>query len=158
MSAHDLGLEEWARAWQIPHAALDDLSKRLTTPPPREAPAKGEAEVLNLVRLKASDAGLTLFRNNVGACYDETGRFIRYGLANDSAQLNESLKSSDLVGIRPVRIDVTHLGRVFGQFCALEVKRPGWKYRGWRREQAQEKFLALVAANGGYARFTTGEL
>jgi len=155
---HDLILEEWAHAWNIPHAALDDLSKRLTAPPLREAPAKGEAETLSIVRLKASDAGFTLFRNNVGACYDATGRFIRYGLANDSKQLNDSLKSSDLVGIRPVRIDVTHIGRVFGQFCALEVKRPGWMFRGTKRELAQEKFLALVASNGGYARFTTGEL
>ena len=57
-----------------------------------------EAAVQAAIRIRASELGVRLFRNNVGACVDETGRVIRYGLANDSAQLQKRLKSSDLVG------------------------------------------------------------
>lgn len=153
-----MSLDAWAQRWSIPPEALADLTRELTAAPP-PAPVKGkEAGVTAMVRLAASDAGWTLFRNNVGACYDQKGNFIRYGLANDSAQLNKSLKSSDLIGFRPVTIDPTYLGRTIGQFVALECKRTGWKFRGTDREHAQQKFLALVAANGGHARFTTGEL
>ncbi len=150
-------LEAWALRWGVTPEAMADLSRTLTSEAvPSEAVS--EADVLGAVRLGASQAGWTLFRNNVGACYDAEGRFIRYGLANDSGRMNASLKSSDLVGIRPVVIDPTHLGRTIGQFVALEVKRSGWKFKGTKREQAQQRFLALIASNGGHARFSTGEL
>ena len=149
-------LHDWARRWGVSPEALADLSRSLA--PAAVAGSGGETDVLNRVRLDASDAGWTLFRNNVGACYDKTGRFIRYGLANDSAQLNASLKSSDLIGFRPVVIDPTYLGRTIGQFVALECKAPGWTFRGTARERAQERFLALVTASGGHGRFSTGGL
>jgi len=151
-------LEEWAHQWGVTPEALADLRTRLTTKGATSPSGNNEADVIGHVRLEASQAGWVVFRNNVGACYDNTGRFIRYGLANDSAQLNASLKSSDLIGIRPVVIDPTHLGRTVGQFVALECKRPDWKFKGTQREHAQEKFLALIASHGGYARFSTGEL
>lgn len=148
-------LDDWARRWGVPPEALAELRHRLA-PTPHATKGERESDAVSRIRLAASEAGWILFRNNVGACYDATGRFIRYGLANDSAQLNKSLKSADLVGLRPVVIDPTHLGRTLGQFVALECKRPGWTFRGTERERAQERFLALVAAHGGHARFTTG--
>lgn len=148
-------LDEWARAWGVSPEAIQDLAVRLTVES-EITPGHGEAETLGLVRLRASQAGWRVFRNNVGACHTNDGRFIRYGLANDSKRINEALKSSDLIGIRPVRIDSAHLGRVLGQFVALECKRPGWVFTGGAREQAQQDFLSIVDALGGYARFTTG--
>ena len=150
-------LDVWAHRWGVAPEALADLRTHLEAPAPPAGP-NTEASVVGAVRLLAAQSGYLVFRNNVGACYDTTGRFIRYGLANDSAQLNKSIKSSDLIGLRPVTIDSTHLGRTFGQFVALECKRSGWKFKGTARELAQEKFLALVTANGGHARFTTGGL
>lgn len=150
-------LDEWARRWNVPPQALADLGARLTTKPSPTGSGT-EADVVNTVRLAASDAGYLLFRNNVGACYDQTGRFLRYGLANDSAKLNASIKSSDLIGCRPVVIDPGHLGRTIGQFVAIECKAPSWKFKDTKRERAQQKFLTLVAAIGGYSRFSTGEL
>lgn len=151
-------LEDWARQWGVSPEALADLTNRLT-PETGPSRAKGdEAKTINNVRVLASEHGWRVFRNNVGACYDQTGRFIRYGLANDSAQLNKALKSSDLIGIRPVVIDPTHLGRTLGQFVALECKRPDWKFSGTAREKAQQRFLTLISSLGGHARFSTGDL
>ncbi len=97
------------------------------------------------------------WRNNSGACTDETGRLIRYGLGNDSAQLNAEIKSSDLIGITPVQAYVEGIGwTVLGVFTALEIKPSGWSLRpGDKRGLAQAKFHDIVKANGGFAGFVT---
>lgn len=150
-------LEAWALRWGVPPQALEDLRAVLAAPLASNArPGDDEAAVISQVRLEASKAGWRLFRNNVGACYDKTDRFIRYGLANDSKKLNDAMKSSDLIGIRPVVIDPTHIGRTIGQFVALECKRPGWVFRDTARERAQHRFISLIATLGGHASFSTG--
>ena len=114
-----------------------------------------EAAAQSQIRLAAAQQGITLWRNQSGACYDDTGRLIRYGLANDSAQLNRRLKSSDLIGITPMLIEPRHLGRVVGVFTAVEVKHPGWKRPGNDRERAQAEFIRIVREKGGLAGFAT---
>ena len=101
-----------------------------------------------------------LLKSQPGTTYqesDETGRMIRYGLCNDSAQLNKVIKSSDLVGIRPVVITPDMVGHTVGQFVAREVKRPGWSYHGTDREVAQAAFGQKVLQMGGDFKFCTGE-
>lgn len=115
-----------------------------------------ESDIQALVRKEASDLGGRLWRNNVGHCTDSRGNHIRYGLCNDSAQLNAVCKSSDLIGIRPVVITPGMVGSTVGVFVAREVKRQGWKYRGTDREKAQLAFLELVLSLGGDAAFCTG--
>jgi len=115
-----------------------------------------EAELTKLIRLQYANMGCLLWRNNVGACEDKDGRIIRYGLANESKQMNHEIKSSDLIGIHPVIITQEMVGMLIGQFMALECKRPGWKYTGTDREVAQDKFHQLVRSKGGYASFTQG--
>lgn len=149
-------LGEWAQRWGLSPQALVELGTVLTTEP--VAGPGAESRALSQVRLAASEAGWRLFRNNVGACTDSDGRFIRYGLANDSKRINDALKSSDLIGIRPFVVTQAWVGHTVGQFVALEVKRPGWTYSGTSREPAQAAFLALVESLGGYGRFTTGGL
>jgi hypothetical protein len=108
------------------------------------------------LRLAAQNGGGVLWRNNSGAARDTTGRVIRYGLGNDSARLNETFKSSDLIGVTPVRVGLEHFGRCLGVFTAVEAKRLGWTYSGTDREAAQLRFINAVRALGGFAGFAAG--
>lgn len=106
------------------------------------------------MRLAAAAAGIPLLRNNVGACRDKTGRLIRFGLGNDSSQLNRVFKSSDLIGIRPVMITEDMVGQVIGQFVAIECKREDFKAReSDDRFTAQRNFGEWVIRHGGWFEF-----
>lgn len=129
-----------------------------TPPLPAEATGAGKSEAWaqSVVRLEASAAGIKAFRNNVGVLQDKNGRPVRYGLANDSAQMNAALKSADLIGIKPVIIQAHHVGHTFGQFWSREIKAPGWQYTGAGREVAQMAWANLINSCGGDAAFATG--
>lgn len=117
---------------------------------------RSESAILNDIRLEASERGIRLWRNNVGASYTKNGDFIRYGLANDAAAVNSVLKSSDLIGIRPVLITPQHVGSVIGQFVSREVKHAEWKYYANDKELAQKRWIDLILECGGDACFVTG--
>lgn len=151
-------LNEWAQRHDVSVEALRELADIFTgvntESTPKRATPKSEAGVTNDVRLEAGRKGVRLFRNNVGACMDKNERLIRYGLANESKQMNERVKSSDLVGIRPLLITHDMVGATVGQFVAREVKAEGWVYRGNDHELAQLAFMTLISALGGDACFT----
>jgi hypothetical protein len=103
---------------------------------------KRETPIQNAIRLRAGELGVHLFRNNVGACEDKSGRIIRYGLANDSKAMSDAIKSADLIGWTPC-----------GRFLSVEVKHAGFKMpkapKG--RLAAQVKWGELIVAAGGVA-------
>jgi hypothetical protein len=150
-----MNLYEWANRWNIPPAAITELRTMMgqvnTDPPP--ANGLSEAAIQANIRLDATRKGMRLWRNNVGAVETEDGRFIRYGLCNDSKKMNQTIKSSDLIGIKPVTIEPHHVGTVIGQFVAREVKAGNWRYSGSAREEAQARFIELVVSLGGDAKF-----
>jgi len=154
-----LSLAAWAARWNLPPMALAEL-RQLTGAQAVDPEAQGfkatEGWAQSAVRLEAARAGAHLWRNNVGALADERGRFVRFGLANDSAGLNAVLKSSDLIGIKPRVIGPQDVGYLVGQFFAREIKEPGWTYKGTPREEAQANFINLVNSHGGDAGFATG--
>lgn len=152
-------IQQWSTDWNILPAALEDLRRRMCCEdhPAPQVPGESEAAVQTRVRLEASRKGIRLWRNNVGATKTDTGSFIRYGLANETTAMNKLLKSSDLIGIRPVVITPGHVGHTIGQFMACEVKHAGWKYTGGGREKAQMNYLELVTGLGGDARFVNTE-
>ena len=113
-----------------------------------------EAAVQQNIRLQASEQDDLLWRNNQGACYDESGRLIRYGLGNDSAQVNKRIKSSDLIGITKIVVTPEMVGQVIGVFTAIEVKASTWKLRpNDERVAAQKRFIDVVREYGGRAGF-----
>ena len=135
-------------AWKIlyPEAAAALRSVLIDAPTPTLIEGKSESAAQTEVRIAASHAGWRLWRNNVGAGMVD-GQFLRWGLCNDSSAINKRIKSSDLIGIKPG-----------GQFVAREIKPPGWVYSGTEREEGQLRFMTIVVAMGGDAKFTTGEL
>lgn len=139
---------DWAARWGIPHEAIEELRQL-----PQATLTDGQSETATQSRLRmmASQAGAHLWRNNNGAAQDPTGRWIRYGLGNDSARINAQFKSSDLIGITPVN---TPVGRL-GVFTAIECKHPGWRAPENERDVAQERFLNAVRAAGGIGAFIT---
>jgi len=111
-----------------------------------------ESDIQQLIRIRASELGMRIWRNNVGAGRLENGAFMRWGLANDSAQLNTVIKSADLIGIKPVLITADMVGQTIGQFVSLEVKHSTWKNRNTEREKAQIKWRDLILSLGGVAQ------
>lgn len=155
-------LQNWAIRHGVAHDALDELRVVLIG---CEADGSGgdfaggsEAAALARVRLAASREGSRLWRNNVGACTTETGSFIRFGLANETAAVNAQCKSADLIGVKPLRITPSHIGSVVGQFYSREVKKPGWVFSNTPREAAQLRWIEILVGLGADAAFTTGEL
>lgn len=87
-------LNQWAIRHGITAQALYELESIFTgnIPAVTAKTEQNEATVQSLVRLEASRKGCRLWRNNVGVLQDINGRPVRYGLANDSKQLNENFK------------------------------------------------------------------
>lgn len=136
---------------------------------------KSEDVVQAEIRAEAGKRGIHLWRNNSGAMSDATGRVVRFGLGNDSAQLNRRIKSSDLIGVfeSGYITPAIHSDKA-GRFLAIECKEEGWRFpESWRHYQpddadlpvlkseaaqrvlAQWRFLTLVHNAGGLAGFAT---
>lgn len=149
-------LDNWALRWNIPPKAIQEFRQLVGIY--NDAVFKNETEgteayVQQQLRLTAPKHGVRLWRNNNGACYDETGRLVRYGLANDSAQLSKKIKSSDLIGIWPYIVQPHDVGKTLGIFTSIEVKKPGWTFKGTDRENAQLAWINLIVSLGGFAKF-----
>jgi hypothetical protein len=115
-----------------------------------------ESAVQTHTRLELARAGALVWRNNVGACEDKSGRIIRYGLCNESAQMNRALKSSDLVGVMPVVVTPDMVGKTVGLFLAVECKQSDWHMTpSDQRAAAQLRYIELVRSVGGIGGFIT---
>lgn len=149
-----MSLFTWATRHNISPQALAELTEIFGLCP-AEKSGLSESSIQTRVRLEASRMGARLWRNNSGVDTSE-GKHVRYGLSNESPQMNSVCKSSDLIGIKPVLITQEMIGSTIGQFMAREVKKGGWHYTGTPREVAQLKFLEIVNALGGDGKFTNG--
>lgn len=120
---------------------------------------KSEARVQSEVRLAAAaktNPPTRLFRNNVGAMQDKTGRVVRFGIANESKQQNEVLKSADDLGWEVITITPDMVGQKIARVLSVEVKEEGWQpdYND-EHENAQRRWADLVNREGGRAIFVT---
>ena len=116
---------------------------------------QSEAEVQAETKLEYSQKiNGVLWRNNVGAFKSPNGAWVRYGLANDSKQMNAVLKSSDLIGWTPVVITPEMVGHTIAVFTSIEVKEEGYKPSGKKQIDhiaAQQKWCDGVTKAGGIA-------
>ncbi len=112
-----------------------------------------ESTVQKHIRLAAKEDDCLLLRQNSGALKDVTGRLVRFGLANESRQMNEQFKSGDLIGVKAVVVTPDMVGKTVGVFVSVESKTEGWTYKGTAHEQGQDRWRAWVASYGGFAGF-----
>lgn len=105
----------------------------------------------------ASDAGYTVWRNNVGMAWQGTETYRR---GKDVLLVNARPVyfglcegSSDLIGIRRVIVTPEMAGDVIAQFVAIEVKRKKGK-----ASAEQEAFLEFIRENGGVAMIARSAL
>lgn len=125
--------------------------------------ATPEQEATREVRLAASALGMRLFRNNAGACTDDRGNFIRYGLGNDGSNASKLLKFGDYIGWTPVTITPEMVGKTVAVFTELEIKPDGSlrsvlrkaQNKPTSREGLQYKTIELIRSNGGIAWFAS---
>lgn len=133
--------------WQARHPKAAAELQALLQPPVTTISGASEALVQSQVRLACARRGWKIWRNNSGVLEDKNGRPVRFGLGNDSAAFNASVKSSDLIGWTET-----------GRFVALEIKAPGWHLTpGDKRGQAQLRWLVAVREAGGIGEFITDE-
>lgn len=152
-------LDTWAKKWNISQDAINDLRKVFGISEALQLVLDdlSEAAVMSKVRLEGSKKNYRLWRNNVGATYAKDGRLIRYGLANESGKMCDTIKSADLIGIRPILITENMVGNTIGQFISREIKHNNWRYMGTQREKAQLRWIELINGLGGNACFASGE-
>lgn len=113
-----------------------------------------ESAVASHIILDAAQHNESLWRNNSGGFYDETGRFVRYGLGSFIPK--QECKSSDYIGIKPTLITPEMVGQTIGVFAAVETKPEGWKFNNNDKHcLAQKKFHDMVRAAGGLAGFAS---
>lgn len=141
-----MNLNQWAIKWGVSIDALQDLKIQmgLITESLPEKTGRSEAAIQALTKIMASKNGNRLWRNNSGVAFDQHGVPVRFGLCNETPQLNKILKSSDLIGITKD-----------GRFMARECKPEGWQFTGTDHEQAQLNFINVINSLGGDAKFTT---
>jgi len=116
-----------------------------------------ERQLLSWIRIHSlSKFNSFLMRNNSGTLPNPTtGTPIRFGLGNDSHQINTVFKSSDLIGITPIKCPCGH---TYGVFTALEIKNPDWKFDFKNKnDQAQQNFINIVKQNSGIGSFVKNQ-
>lgn len=164
-----MNYKQWAQMY--PEAA-DSLHRDVIAPNNSDlstTPGASEAARQQDIRISIAAQGALAWRNNVGATkakepcscpacgfnFEIKRQPVRYGLANESAQLNERIKSSDLILAIPRKITPAMVGTTIAQFGSVETKKRGWVFTGKDQEAGQAAWLALVAKMGGFARFAS---
>lgn len=147
-----MDLTQWATRWQLPPQAVAEL-QQLTAAYADPNSGKSEEAVASECRLELNQRGIITMRNNVGALKDAKGRWVRFGLCNETKGMNEVIKSSDDICIIPYVVKPKDIGRKLGVFLGVEHKKRDWVYTGEGREVAQANFQRMVGSVGGVAVF-----
>ena len=150
----------WARRHGVSAQALAELADVLAAydhTPEDDGVHGSESRQTALIRLDAAQHGVWLTRNNVGALRDKAGRFVRFGLANESKAQNAIVKSGDLIGFKRRVIVPSDVGSTIAQFASVEAKKEGWQFNpNDAHEAAQAAWRDFINVNGGFAAFANG--
>lgn len=108
-----------------------------------------EANVRNNIIKYASKIGWTLFNNPQGKAwvgvYNKKTHCVEYPRA---ITFGFGAGTSDLIGLRPVKITSEMVGQTIAQFVAVEVKKD--KNGSYKETEGQKRFGAWVNSQGGH--------
>ena len=119
--------------------------------------ATPEAKASQSVRLRATAWGARVFRNNSGVLLNEVGVPVRFGVGNESKEINKKMKTGDFIGWTPITITQDMVGKQVAVFTNIEAKAVGFKHRktypAGSRENGQQNFNNIVNLANGIAGF-----
>lgn len=145
-----MNLHEWANRWGVSVQAFQELMNLMAVEGAENAKNEGqdtlEQQVQQEIRLHCSQLGGVAWRNNSGALQTQDGRWVRFGVGNESKKLNAKYKSPDLFCLTPM---------TGGKLVLPEVKRPGWTGPTTEHEFAQAAFLTHAISYGAIGGFVT---
>lgn len=142
----------WAWKWKMPPEAIQELMA-ITAARCEPLSDHSEAAVASECDLELAKHGIITMQNNVGALQDKTGRYVRYGLMNETPAMNKAIKSSDRILLISYVVKPQDVGRTLGLFGGVEYKKRKWVYTGEGREVAQATFHRVLASKGGFGTF-----
>lgn len=121
--------------------------------------ATPEGKASQNVKLRASEWGCRLYKNNTGVAYDQGGRPVFFGLGNEGKKDDDAIRTPDHVGWLDVTITPEMVGKKIPVFMALDAKKLGFKekitYPKHTREYGQNKFFDIVKRFNGIAGFAS---
>jgi hypothetical protein len=100
-----------------------------------------ETNIAQAIRLALSRGAVRLFRNQIGALEDKTGRWVSFGL---------HVGSGDLIGWQTIEITPDMVGMRVARFLSIEVKRPKAR-TDKKRAEDQANWRRAVNDAGGVA-------
>ena len=120
---------------------------------------RSEDWVESVVRLEAAKrlVPTQLYRNNSGVASNPNGQPVRFGLGNESKEMNKLIKSGDWIGWETIIITPDMVGFPIARFLSVECKHEHWSPRpNDEREIAQRRWADRVNSAGGRAIFVCG--
>ena len=127
-----------------------------------------EKTIQNQIRIDLSTKDSRVFRNHVGTGYSTYAvtqaldaiydpflkKKIESILNKGFVSFGFGEGSSDLIGIKSVKVTPEMVGKNIGVFCAIECKSPSGNTSASRLEK-QNKFINVINSLGGRAGFAT---
>lgn len=111
-----------------------------------------EQQASEKVEMFAPSLGFTLMRNNNGACKNQEGRLVRFGVGHISEK--DIMKSGDFVGTLEITITPEMVGKTVPIYCNVEIKPETFKlkdeYKSGSREDKQWQHCKFIIDKGGF--------
>ena len=121
--------------------------------------ATPEGKAKQIVKLRATEWGARLYKNNSGVAYTADSRPVFFGLGNEGKKDDDDIRTPDEVGYTVVTVTPEMVGKQIAVFTCFDAKKLGFvvkpNYAKGTREFGQQKFFDRVLRDNGIAGFAS---